>query len=86
MVDVVVHEKTFEKSKLHATIIEKVRKKMIEHPSSTRPPPGGKKWEEIVGLNGARYAVACRWEGGKVMMTRVRRTPIRKGRIRKRKK
>jgi len=83
MVDVVIHKDALEKSKVHATIIERVRKKMMEEPYHTRPPQSGKKWEEIVELNGARYAVACRWEGDKVMMTRVRKTPKRRFRIRK---
>ena len=83
MVDVVVHEDAFEKSKIHAAIIEKIRKKMIEDPYTARPPPGGRKWEEIVRLNGGKYAVSCRWEGDKVMMTKVRRSPTRKFRIRK---
>ena len=86
MVDIVIHKDALEKSKIHATIIEKVRKKMIEKPYHTRPPPSGKKWEEIVGLDGARYAVACRWEGDKILMTRVRKSPTRRVRIRKKRR
>jgi hypothetical protein len=83
MVDVVVHEDVFEDSKIHAAIIEKIRQEMISNPSGTRPRLGGKKWEEIVRLNGAKYAVVCRWEGDKVMMIRARKSPTRKFRIRK---
>jgi len=85
MVDVVPDKEALEKSKIHATIIERVRKKMMEDPSSTRPRPSGKgkKWEEIVRLNGAKYAVVCHWEGDKVVMTHWRVSPTRKFRVRK---
>jgi len=83
MTDVIIHKDALEKSKIHATIIEQVRQKMIEEPSPTRPPPGGKKWQELVRLKGARYAVNCRWEGDKVVMTLVRRAPTRKVKIRR---
>lgn len=83
MVDVVLDKDALEKSRIHTTIIEKVRKKMIADPSPTRPRPGGKKWEEIVRLNGAKYAVVCHWEGDKVVMTKVRVSPTRKFRVRK---
>ena len=83
MVDIVVHEKAFEKSKIHAAIIEKIRQEMIENPYPTRPRPGGRKWEEIVGLNGGKYGVVCRWEGDKIMILKVRRSPTRRFRIRK---
>ena len=81
MVDAVVDERAFDKSKIHATIIEQVRKKMIEDPWSARPPPGGKKWLELVRLDGERFAVSCRWEGDKVAIRMVRKAPRRKRRI-----
>ena len=86
MVDIVVDERTFEKSKIHAAIIEKVRQKMIEDPWPARPPPNGKKWLEPVRLGGERFAVSCRWESGKIVIRMVRRLPTRKRRIRRKKK
>ena len=86
MVDVVITKDALEKSKVHAAIIEQVRKKMVENPYPTRPPPGGKKWEELVRLDGAHYAVACRWEGNKILMTRVRKSPTRRVKIRRKRK
>jgi len=83
MVDVIIRRDVYEKSKIHATVIEKVRKEMMKNPSPTRPPPSGKKWEELVRLEGARYAAACRWEGDKVMVTSLRRSPTRRRRIRR---
>ena len=83
MTDVVVHEDVYAKSGIHAAIIEKIRQEMIKNPSASRPRPGGRKWEEIVRLNGDKFAVVCSWEGDKVMMKRVRKSPIRKFRVRK---
>ena len=83
MVDVIIHKDALEKSRIHAAVIEQVRQKMMKNPYPSRPPPSGKKWEEIVRLNGAQYAVACRWEGDKIMMKQVRRSRTRKFRIRK---
>jgi len=63
---------------------EKIRQKMMANPSAPRPPQGSrKKWEEIVRLNGEKFAVVCRWEGDRVMMTRARKSPTRRFRIRK---
>jgi len=83
MVDVIILKEALEKSKIHATILQKIRKEMMENPPLTRPRPGGKKWQEIVRLEGGNYAVNCRWEGDKVAVTYVRRTPKRRFRIRK---
>ena len=86
MVDIVVDERAFEKSKLHAAIIEKVRQKMLKDPWHARPPSNGKKWREPVRLNGERFAANCRWEGGKIVIRLVGRLPTRKRRIRRKKK
>jgi hypothetical protein len=85
MVDVVSDKEALEKSKIDAITIEQIRRKMMEAPSATRPRSSGKgkKWEEIVRLNGAKYAVVCHWEGGKVIMTNWRVSPTRKFRVRK---
>ncbi len=83
MIDVIILKEALEKSKIHATILEKIRREMMKNPSRTRPHPGGKKWQEIVKVEGGKYAVSCRWEGGKVAITYVRRTPTRRFRIHK---
>jgi hypothetical protein len=72
MLDIVVHERVFQKSGLHASIIERVRQKMLTHPSPTRPPnPSRKKWYEVVRLNGERFGVACRWQGDKILIRMI---------------
>jgi len=78
-------EKAIAKRKIDSTRIEMIRQKMINDPNPTRPRPSGKgkTWEEIVRLNGEKYAVVCHWEGDKVVMTNWRVSPTRKFRVRK---
>ena len=82
MVDVVISEEALTRSKINAVILERIAKVMSNDPSPTRPPPSGKKWQEVVKLNGARYAVNCRWLGDKIVMTLVRRAATHKVRVR----
>lgn len=78
MVDVVISDDALEKSKINAVIIQRIAKAMRDDPTPTRPSPSGKKWLETVRLDGARYAVSCRWMGDKIVMTFVRRAATRK--------
>ena len=75
MVDIVVDPKVSFKSKIHPTIIELVRKKMLSDPSPTRP-KAKRKWQEIVYLDaGTRFGVNCQIEDDKIVITGLKKLP-----------
>ncbi len=62
MLDIIIDPKVPFKSKVHPTIIEQIRKKMLRDSAPTRP-KAKRKWREIVYLSaGPRYAVDCQKE------------------------
>jgi len=71
--DIVIDPKVFIQSKIHPTVIEQIRQKMLKNPSSMRP-KGNKKWQEIVSHDGANFAVNCQREDDKIAVLGVRKT------------
>jgi hypothetical protein len=74
MVDIVVDPDALSNSKVHPTIVERARKKLLK---STHPlgPKAKKKWQEIVPLPdlNIRLAMICHKEGNKIVITKIRK-------------
>lgn len=74
MGDILFEPDAITKSRLHSTVISKVRKEMMRNPSATRPKAKG-KWLEIVYCDGNRFAVSCKKEDSDIVVTTVRFVP-----------
>jgi hypothetical protein len=72
LIDIVAAPELFETSKIPAAIIEQVRQKMMSEDNPVRPTKAKGKWQEIVRMNGTRFAVNCKKESGKIVMTGMR--------------
>jgi len=75
--DIIIDVIAFVKSKVHPTIMEKIRQKMLSNPSQTRP-KAKNKWQERVYLEkeGLWFTVICHGEGDKIVLKKF--TQLRK--------
>jgi len=80
MVDIIVDEEVYRKSKVHSTIIQRVTYKMSSDPSLTKH-RAKSKWLEMVWLENTRYAVSCKKEADKIVVTMIRHAPPRRIRV-----
>lgn len=71
-IDVIVDPEVFVSSKIHATIIEKIRQKMIVDPDPVRARKGN-KWQENQRINNTRFAVYCKKQNGKIVIKSIRK-------------
>jgi len=74
MVDIIVDKDVYHKSKVHSTVIQKVVAEMSSNPSLEKH-RAKSKWLEMVWLGNTRYAVSCKKEDGKIVVTMIRQSP-----------
>jgi hypothetical protein len=79
--DVICDPLVFGKSKIHPSIIEKIRKKLMNDPR-VKPPKAKRMWLEVVSLDQELFHVTCREEEEKIVITKVCRAKKKKVRAR----
>jgi len=81
MVDIIVDKDVYYRSKVHSTVIQKLVTEMSSNPSLKKH-RAKTKWLEMVWLDHSRYAVGCKKEDDKIVVTMIRQAPPRRIRIR----